>query len=681
MLLRFGSAFVLALVAAASLSADNKAEDFVHACQDATPEDLPPLVERFRRIGSKETFLKVNAFTAVSDLWLKYQNVPEGIEMPKGKISLPEIPVGYPADLTTAIKAYLHAIAPFSALQQATSNPARKLDFQPHEAEDWELIADLLTGKNGPFTEKILAYRWGGWCGTGSNRFREPQSRAILMALIADKRWPEATGAVLQTVPTRRMDGVKHVLEKIVKNPMETVAGGLAFSAFQNNWLAEQQTTRLLGLMKVLSGDERVHWLAELITQAQPNTLQAYFRVLDSLVDRQTFPAKKTTTSSLNRETGFSFGGDKLDFLIAQPLSKSAQKTALEILSAQASPELPVDAGEKLAKIFREKQIPQTEAALRRMLTHPSTTVAEAAGETLTDMGKTFTMPPKAGPLRYQLLVNGKPYANREVSWTIASESDLGSTAKTDENGILELPRDTFLDHKAIRTLALRSTKMADPNDPWFSLLIPAPLPQEAALFAITAVPLKLVLRLPKPASQFANEIMEVTLRGVQDRKNQEIGFQSPARFALPVSEKLNFLQISPGVYRMEIRIPGCITWKGNLTVKKDTAEEEITFGRASDVIVKTEPPQGWHSSAILPELWQKEKRVSADWDYEKRRFRGVPPGDYEIRIPSSKEVRKRIHGLLPDSPEFSGTNIPLTVQDDSPNIIDLKQISLQTIE
>src|SRR4029077_1022115 len=70
------------------------------------------------------------------------------------------------------------------------------------------------------------------------------------------------------------------------------------------------------------------------------------------------------------------WGGKNLDGITARTASVAAQKQALDFLCSRASPDLPIEAATRLAGIFHAKPRPEALPALRRLLDHPSLTVA-----------------------------------------------------------------------------------------------------------------------------------------------------------------------------------------------------------------------------------------------------------------------------------------------------------------
>ena len=418
--------------------------------------------------------------------------------------------------------------------------------------------------------------------------------------------------------------------------------------------------------------------MTRLAILAPPEALPIYFRALGKFVRKGTPPSD---SNGVSRGWGWGTSSDNFDTISAESAGEGAQKVALDFLCSQASPKLPIKAAENLAKVFHGKCRPESIPALHRLLDHPSMSVAKEAAEALEGLGQKVEIPAKLGPVRYSICVNGTPYANRKVDWTVKRGStSTGSDVTTDTAGVVELPRDMFFDQSAdpIQSVTLRTVSMASPADPWFGVLLPAP-PASDDIIPVEVKTSSLRVKLPLPRPKEEMKTMEVVLWGLQDAETQKIGFWSPAKFELPVSESLDFKMLSPGTYRAEIRIPGATSWTGELRAG-EAPTFTVPLQRASDVKFTLVPPTGWHVNAVKPELRQDGKWVSSDWDYDKHVFHGVPEGKYVLHIPSSEEVRKRC-SLLPDAPEFPGTDVPFEVSPDSPAEINLGKIRIASME
>ncbi len=636
----------------------NALQKFQADCLQATPESLPGLIDRFAEIPP-EDFLKGDAFFAVADAWLRQQSFPKDLVFPKNSALLPAEAPDASRNFAPAIRRYWDVTAPFRAFQQSRPSRESTRSFLGHEREYWDMVADILKNRNGPFADRVLAYTWGHWCGTGSDRFSNPQALLLFMALARDGRWPEAVGAALAVHSKGASVGLARALSAMLPHPEEVVAGGLALEGGQSDSFVREEAIRnLLALMLILPGDDRVKLLVELTGQAPRNSLRDYFRVLGKFVPRH--PSERVKGG---KTVWFGGWGGDLDAVTAEAASPVAQEQVENFLRTQAAPDLPVDAAKILVRIFRENRLPDRIPALRRLLDHPSQSVANEAASALTEAGESFVMPPKIGPVRYRLTVDGKPHAEREMSWQIPNK--VGSTARTDAEGVLEISRDMFLDAGDVQEVLLHTAEITDPSQAWFGTLVSVPGKTDSPYpVVISTKSQKFALHLARPDSELSGRKMEVTLWGLQDEKIQRAGFWPPSRFVFPISQELVIPKIAPGTYRLEIRIPGHVSWSDLFTVGE---EMEISLAKASDVTVDVRPPDGWPEGAVLPQLWQGGKRVSANWDATRRVFRGVSPGDYTLHIPSSAEIRKSVFGVLPDEPEFPAKDIPFTIPAEPP--------------
>jgi len=647
---------------------------FQEDCAGATAEALPSLIERFGKM--EESYSRGRAFIAVAEAWFRLQPLPEKATFSPSETSLPPLPEGFPAELVPAISRYQEVFAPFNKLQTEFTKSKQRVAFLSHEQDYWKLLSDMLANQNPPFTTRVVAFNWGHWCGTGSDRFYAPQSRAILMALLRDQRWAEASGACLSVYPQGAMDGTVRILSSLVSDPILVVAGGLALAGLPpHDYYKAQNTRSLLGLMVVLSGDERVRLLTILAARASPENLTTYYRALGKFVPRYEEPG------DARWPTSYFSSDDNLSELKASSVGQAAQTTALDFLCAQATSSLPVEAAEELVRVFYQKRHPTMRSALHRLLEHPSATVAQEAAAALTKLGEKVEMPAKLGPVRYRILINGQPYADQKVSWFVAKigGGSFGSKVTTTADGMAELSRDYFL-NDSVEAIVLRSAETTALPQTWFGVYLSAPPATDDLIPVNVETALQTIhLELPRPDAELANQNMEVVLWGEQSGKGANIGFWMPAKFSLPVAPKIILPSIQRGTYRLEIRIPGFTTRTETLTLG---ASEDVTlaFQRGSDIHFTPKLPAGWDVRAIIPELRQSGKRVDADWDDEKRILRGVPAGAYTLHLPSSAEVRKRIMGLLPDGPEFSGTDVPFEVTDTTPKILNLGEIPLEIL-
>jgi len=311
-------------------------------------------------------------------------------------------------------------------------------------------------------------------CGSGSEYFVLPQSRLLVMALAADQRWTEAAGAAMAVMPSVDAEGSLRLLEACVGDPLRVIIGGLAyFDLGPQRFLTLKLRATLLGFLLRSPGDSRVQALTDLAAHAPVEALPLYFMALGKFVPSSAAldPAKKIGTYER-------WGGRNLDGITARPASAVAQKQALDFLCSRASPDLPIEAAKSLVGVFHAKPPPEALPALRRLLDHPSLTVAKEAAAALESAGQKADIPPKLGPVRYRIEVDGKPYATRPVEWILSwGSASIWLEETTDAQGVAHLPCDLFLDKspRPIEGVTLRSPPVPGPEDALFSVQLPPP--------------------------------------------------------------------------------------------------------------------------------------------------------------------------------------------------------------
>ena len=449
---------------------------FLEASRRADAETLAELVRIFDSLPP-DSSRKETLFTPLADAWLRIRispTLPEPPMFSETPTKLTPEADGYPHELREAAAECERIKTPFLALPKGT------IEFQTNKRAYWNLVSQLLREEAGPWTEYFLAYRWGGYCGTGQEHFVVPQSRALLMALAADRRWSEAAGAALEVTPSLEVEATLRVLQACVPDPLQAVAGGLA-SLDRNPrsfWNPKRRTTLLSFLLR-MPGDDRIRLLTELARHAPVDALPLYFAALGKFISPSAAPAEDEDAAGYVRRSGLRASAN-LDGVIAHPAGVAAQKQALDFLCSQASPELAIEPATTLAKIFYKKPRAEALPALRGLLDHPSLTVAREAAAALKLGGENADIPPKLGPVRYRIEVDGKPYAQRRVEWIATSDdpiSGISSERTTDSSGICELPRDPFLDKssKPITKVILRNARPPGSDDALFDVQLPVP--------------------------------------------------------------------------------------------------------------------------------------------------------------------------------------------------------------
>lgn len=120
---------------------------FEHGCQRAGPKDIPAFVSMFEAIPAK-SYDKSRAFPPLAEAWLRVRLAERPLQpfwqLPLDGGELPPAIAKLPADLQRAWRTYRAAVLPRSA-------PKQVHNFHEEEKRFWEVIADMLAGRGGPW--------------------------------------------------------------------------------------------------------------------------------------------------------------------------------------------------------------------------------------------------------------------------------------------------------------------------------------------------------------------------------------------------------------------------------------------------------------------------------------------------------------------------------------------------
>lgn len=643
---------------------------FQRACAQARTEDLPVLCEIFEKIP--EHYTQSLIFPALAEVWLRGNGLATKPPVPKFPPleSSPVVPAGYPKNLQKALERYRQVAAPFENLK--ASAPAMR-SFAAHRKEYYDLLARLVGPGPGPFTDQVLAFHWGSWCGTGSEVFRKPQAAALAVALVRDERWAEAAGALLQADFGKEASGADAVLAALLPDLEEVLAGALASQGLEE-WPWDESLRIPLGQLLRRPGDARVETLIALTNHAHSDSLSSYYKALGKFV------SPEPPGDVFSQYGADLFVAAELPDVRPEEFSADAQRRAAEFLAAQASRPISVEAALNLTEFWKKNRGPESGPALRQLLEHPSRKVAEAAAAALQERGVFVDVPPKLGPARYRIFVNDKPSSDLRLQWAVVSRNSARtSESTTTDDGILEIDRDLFLDpHRPVQRVKVHSSELPTLAHPWFeATLPPPPASDEVVPVNVMVKPLRVKLGLPRPHADFSGKTMEATLEGVRDSQESPGAYWGPAKISLPVSDTVEFERLMPGRFQFTLRLPGAVSWTGELEVGR-TPERSVSLQRGSDVKYTLADFPDWALPVMTPELLKEGKRVPVDWERERKFFCGVPAGDYVLRFPSSADLRKRFKDQLKAGEEFPGMEVPFSVRADSPVTIDLGEIRRQ---
>jgi len=213
--------------------------------------------------------------------------------------------------------------------------------------------------------------------------------------------------------------------------------------------------------------------------------------------------------------------------------------------------------------------LPDIRPLLLALLAHPSNKVAEAAAKALTSRGEKTEAPPAKPPLRFRLTANDEPIAGQYIEYKF---DHVGSAAKTNDDGILEIGRDMALNAEQYpASIQLANYKFTSERynlaDTFFHTSVPMP---DIADETIVDMPLQtrsvtLNFIFPQPA-------MEGTEMFIAADSHSAF-YDEQRSIKLPATRQVTFPRVL-GTLNLAIVAPGTADWRGE--VDGDTANIEL---------------------------------------------------------------------------------------------------------
>ncbi|CAN5810035.1 hypothetical protein BH09VER1_BH09VER1_32910 [soil metagenome] len=640
---------------------------FAKACQNGDADSLAKLVGLFTTLPVDEPTERSQLMVPLADLWLLvktagWAQAPPVIQFPKGKRGLPPAIKILPPDLQKAWLTWRRA-TDFGLPPWAIKPTFKTIAYQSEYKQFWSLVDELLAGRGKAWSAKLMRYQWAGWCGTGREELIVPQSWALVVAFVAENQIPEAINASFWVQPAywsyrydEKYRGLHQFLQNSAFDWQEGVVGKLVNLAQSYPIDSGISSDINVGLLIDYGGEESASLLLQLVRNASPDDKFNLLRVYAQFVTPGSPVRASVRRSNL------------------EPISEQTQIGLLQEISNQVVDNSPFGVSEALAETLASLRRSETKDALFRLVQHPSASIARRAADTLEALGEKVTVPPKLGPVRYQVVVNGQILAGKEIQWHLDTGScSVTSSSKSDAEGGVSIDRDRFFDLKhALPKVRLFCAQMKDPSDLWFNLDVPAPTESD------TPIPVKVETKsFDFLVSSPNSNPMEITICKVLEGGGLDPVGKVKCN---PSSSPIHFVALPPGEYHLEISSPEASPWSGNI----DTAKESsltASLKRASKVCFSLALPKGWEDSEYLfVDLFKDGKRVENAYvrpseGSKMRKFQQLPPGCYVLKVPSSKELHKFDPLSFPSRPAFDATEFPFEITTDSPSEINLGEL------
>jgi hypothetical protein len=598
-------------------------------------------------------------------------------------LPLPGHLAGAPTELQSAWRRWKAITSEFAAKFQDRKG-REWIEFQKHESLFYEAVGLFLHGRKEGSVENIARFEWGGGCGTGSGSLYEPKYLALFMALLKERQYSQAMGSLfaLQQVHTMAFLDSLDEGDFAWKRRFFDYCGEDWEVLYAGGAIDGQYAAYLPALAR--QGGKRA---ASLVAQmAALGNMNSFDR------SRYIFAAGAFVTPGPGAVRRY---GDSrwIERKNTDQIPEDLQKTILDSLGAEIRPDAPGDVAGAATSMLRRLCRPETTQALRRALALPFPDAARAAAETLTALGEQTPQLPVLGPVRFRILVDGQPLSDTDL-WFELGTGGMGSQ-KTDHDGVLALRRDYFVDRsRPVTNLLFRVRKIVFPQDLWFSVSTPPPADLDSiADVRVTTGQLKVSITPNHDLGFYKDKFLALRLscawpdaRG----KTQTWCRAIDDEMRVPMSATIAFPRLGAGRYQLTILAPGAARWESSPFVLADKpVEMEPLLQAGADLQYEVVAPGGKGAAkAAIQELRRDDKLIGLPYrDFTGGRFRGLPEGQYLLKIYSSDEEQERrveagsIAGrkeTLPAYPAHGGFEKSIVIDEQSPALIDLGRIELQ---
>ena len=328
----------------------------------------------------------------------------------KGRVELPKRLAAAPVELQRAWLCYRSVTTP---TDKGAGRGVRSV--QGAWADFYTAVSDVLRRKPGDHVAALESFVWGGECGTGSERLREPQHQAVFLAHLMARRFEpiipmliaRANGPRWKRVLRGRED---RILRTLGLDPLQMYLGsalenGVGLSALADD--ASDRAARYAVEMDAVSlGDDE--WKRG-----------GYVASLAAFVD----PGPRGWNHS--REYGRRYR-----------VARDLQRKALEIIARSVDPAVSARIAEGAARQLSELKRPEAIPALQRAAALPYERTRHEAAQALKAMGVRVKIPPPAKAVEVLVRVNGRPLGEgAKVDWEAKKGESRGTMSSATIGG------------------------------------------------------------------------------------------------------------------------------------------------------------------------------------------------------------------------------------------------------
>jgi hypothetical protein len=447
------------------------------------------------------------------------------------------------------------------------------LSFQTDHALFQATLASFLRGRRPTrdTVEELARWQWGHWCGTGSGWFYAARARALAIGWLRLDRGDLAVKAAFG--PLVGYAGPDEFVDDWDRALLQ--AGGVYAEPFllgallHGEWdvalpLARHASPRAaVGLLEALDlRDTR----GEALLHPDPVAL---LPALGSLVSPDgECRIDDAPSRRLQRSED------------APPLAPALERHVLERLARSVAPGNGRPVAERAAQVLLDLCRPESRDVFDTMRQSPFFEVRRCGTTGLRALGESVPGPRPREIVAFRFLLDGRPHARQVVTWRLPWPHD-GGRAETDDNGVLRIERDPFLDPKhPVEQIVLAAPIPVHEDDPWFRVVLSPPRELDA-LTTVSVETGRLTLVLPewavRPRPWSSGPLLSVERRPLPPETPED---GVPGGFlTMATSTRITFSRLQRGVYRAAVwHLDGTVLVTPHTTVGETPATAALVM-------------------------------------------------------------------------------------------------------
>ena len=593
---------------------------------------------------------------------------------------------GLPNVLIEAWRAYQKVEQPFYDRFLTYSGGGAGISLYDNQRSFSKLMDDIMAGRGENLAEKLNAYQIYG-VGNGVDLW--PKFIGIFVSLLHDRRLTETAGASL-ALPggisglraDRALTDARIEFLKVCGLDWEAVLAGAevtravgtepygAYNGMSHQFWREIATY----------GSERgAKLVGQLASVEKAKLFPEDIHALGAFLKTDT-PLPALEAKGLLSSAKF----DEIKRVGSKPISKAIRADLLQSLIGRVednpSPEMAMTAIE----LFTYMRGPEVSAALQALAAHPSPEVAETAARVLRaryEKVETKSTPVSA-PVRFQLYINGEPAPkDMHINCAVNFEgSGIGGGAEIGKDGTFEMKREYFLDPTR-KPIGVGVSKPATAEDRlFFTTNAPVPSDLDAVIRVdVQTAPLQLMIDSSEGFVRPIGQQASIQFKRLEEGRAAWDAAIS-AQFDVPLKGPIELSSVQTGAYDVSVLVRGAERWHETVTVGAKTGGVNVKLRPGADLRVEIVPP-GTTTRRVDFVFLHEGKEIDpwSVFDSETKTYRGLPCGNYRLRVLATRDqpwARLAAPPPGPDEVPWNALEVPFTIAANSP-FLDLGELRL----